>query len=204
MTIVFNYNIYFCFSCIFYQSSYNLKRLSFWELNYMNFYSMIVTKWLLLLSEFNIIWIYLLNKRYVPFINQIYLFLTVRTKNIPNNFFPYFLVSKHSNLWKFLLFPFLDDLSYNKIATQSPIYRRISEYEANNALDRNITTCMRTQAIGLSSTDNNMWWKVDLGGLYNVYRITIMFKSYEEQPGIYALVNVYMYMYLVCNPTFKY
>lgn len=63
---------------------------------------------------------------------------------------------------------------------------------------------MRTQAIGLSSTDNSMWWKVDLGGLYNVYRITIMFKSYEEQPGIYALVNVYMYMYLVCNPTFKY
>lgn len=170
----------------------------------MNFYSMIVTKWLLLLSDFNIIWIYLLNKRYVPFINHIYLFLTVRTKNIPNHFFPYLLVSKHSNLWKILLFPFLNDLSYNKIATQSPIYRRISEYEANNALDRNITTCMRTQAIGLSSTDNNMWWKVDLGGLYNVYRITIMFKSYEEQPGIYALVNVYMYMYLVCNPTFKY
>lgn len=77
-----------------------------------------------------------------------------------------------------------DDLSYNKIATQSPIFRRISEYEANNALDRNITTCMRTQAIGLSSTDNNMWWKVDLGGLYNVYRITIMFKSYEEQPEL--------------------
>ncbi|XP_052694711.1 tyrosine-protein kinase receptor Tie-1-like [Crassostrea angulata] len=77
-----------------------------------------------------------------------------------------------------------NDLSYNKIATQSPIYRRISEYEANNALDRNITTCMRTQAIGLSSTDNSMWWKVDLGGLYNVYRITIMFKSYEEQPEL--------------------
>lgn len=149
------------------------------------------------MSDFNIIWIYLLNKRYyVPFINQIYLFLTVRTKNIPNHFFSYLLVSKHSNLWKILLFPFLDDLSYNNIATQSPIYRRISEYEANNALDRNITTCMRTQAIGLSSTDNSMWWKVDLGGFYNVYRITIMFKNYEEYPsfGILALIIVNLYL----------
>lgn len=52
---------------------------------------------------------------------------------------------------------FLDDLSYNKIATQLPIYQRNSKYEANNALDRNMTTCMRTQAIGLSSSNNSMW-----------------------------------------------
>lgn len=47
-----------------------------------------------------------------------------------------------------------------------------------------MTTCMRTQAIGLSSSNNSMWWKVDLGGWYNDYRITIMFRSYEEQSGI--------------------
>lgn len=82
------------------------------------------------------------------------------------------------------LFPFLDDLSYKKIATQLPIYQRNYKYEANNALDRNMTTCMRTQAIGLSSSNNSMWWKVDLVGWYNVYRITIMFRSYEEQSGI--------------------
>lgn len=82
------------------------------------------------------------------------------------------------------LFLFLDDLSYKKIATQLPIYQRNYKYEANNALDRNMTTCMRTQAIGLSSSNNSMWWKVDLGGWYNVYRITIMFRSYEEQAGI--------------------
>lgn len=94
-------------------------------------------------------------------------------------------LSKHSNLWKKkYLFPFPDDLSYNKIATQLPIYQRNFKYEANNALDRNMRTCMRTQAIGLSSYNNSMWWKVDLGGWYNVYRITIMFRSYEEQSGI--------------------
>lgn len=58
---------------------------------------------------------------------------------------------------------------------------------------------MRTQAIGLSSTDNSMWWKVDLGGFYNVYRITIMFKNYEEHQslgiyGILALIIVYVYL----------
>lgn len=169
----------------------------------MNFEIIVVTKLLSLLSDFDKIWIYLLNiPYYVPLINQNAFLLNRTYKKYSEIFFPYLMVRKHSNLWKSII-SFLDDLSYNKIATQSPIYQRNSEYEANNALDRNITTCMRTQAIGLSSTDNSMWWKVDLGGLNNVYRITIMFKSYEEQPGIYALVNVYMYMYLVCNPTFK-
>lgn len=63
---------------------------------------------------------------------------------------------------------------------------------------------MRTQAIGPTSSEQIMWWKVDLGGFYNVYRITIMFKNYEEYPsfGILALVIVsvkyhmnFMYFY---------
>lgn len=65
-----------------------------------------------------------------------------------------------------------------------------------------MTTCMRTQAIGLSSSNNSMWWKVDLGGFYNVYRITIMFKNYEEYPinGILALIIVYVYLSnTICN-----
>lgn len=63
---------------------------------------------------------------------------------------------------------------------------------------------MRMQAIGPTSSEQSMWWKVDLGGFYNVYRITIMFKNYEEYPsfGILALVIVsvkyhmyFMYFY---------
>ena len=52
-------------------------------------------------------------------------------------------------------------------------------YKAGNAVDRNITTCMRTDAIGESSHDQTVWWKVDLGGVYNIYSVNIVFKNYE-------------------------
>ena len=41
-------------------------------------------------------------------------------------------------------------------------------YKAGNAVDRNITTCMRTDAIGVNSRDQAVWWRVDLGGVYNI------------------------------------
>lgn len=43
---------------------------------------------------------------------------------------------------------------------------------------------MRTQAIGLNSPDDYMWWIVDLGGFYNVYSITIVFKNYDMYPNL--------------------
>lgn len=75
---------------------------------------------------------------------------------------------------------FSDDLSFNKLAeqlhTSSGPY---GLYTAGNAVDRNTMTCMRAQAIGHNSVFKTVWWKVDLGRLYNIYSIDIIFKSYE-------------------------
>lgn len=77
----------------------------------------------------------------------------------------------------------LDDLSYNKVATQSPNYP-VDEYYASSAVDRNSATCMRTDGIGINSPHMTMWWKVDLGRVYSIYRIDILFKNYDGY-GIY-------------------
>nr|XP_022311632.1 receptor-type tyrosine-protein phosphatase epsilon-like [Crassostrea virginica] len=73
-----------------------------------------------------------------------------------------------------------DDLSKNKEATQSTTAPSpIDAYRAGNAVDRDITTCMRTDAIGTSS-DKTVWWRVDLGGVYNIYSVNILFKYYDS------------------------
>lgn len=84
----------------------------------------------------------------------------------------------------FFSFP-KDDISYNKIANQSKTYYVGTTgtnhmYIARNAVDRNTSTCMRTIVIGQGSPDNTVWWKVDLGGVSNIYSIGILFKSYEN------------------------
>lgn len=38
---------------------------------------------------------------------------------------------------------------------------------------------MKTQDIGRNSKYKTVWWRVDLGGVYNVYNINILFKSYD-------------------------
>lgn len=55
-------------------------------------------------------------------------------------------------------------------------------------MDGNTATCMRTIVIGtgLSTPDKTVWWKVDLGGVYNIYRISILFKNYDGY-GVYYL-----------------
>lgn len=53
-------------------------------------------------------------------------------------------------------------------------------YEANNALDRNTATCMRTDQTGENSDYRKVWWKVDLGGNHSIYSISILFKSYDN------------------------
>lgn len=72
-----------------------------------------------------------------------------------------------------------DDLSYNKEATLSRTYVGSSNYAARSAVDRNTLTCMRAQEIGLNSPEKTVWWKVDLGGVYNIYSIAILFENYE-------------------------
>nr|XP_022312232.1 multiple epidermal growth factor-like domains protein 10 isoform X3 [Crassostrea virginica] len=73
------------------------------------------------------------------------------------------------------------DLSYQKAATQLPLYSGLHElFKANNAVDRNITTCTRTDIIGPNSPDKRAWWKVDLGGMYHVNSIRIAFKKYDD------------------------
>lgn len=75
---------------------------------------------------------------------------------------------------------FTDDLSFKAVASQSPIYIGPT-YNASNAIDRNTATCMRTDAIGPNIQDKyrNTWWKVDLGAVYNIYSINILFKKYD-------------------------
>ena len=76
-----------------------------------------------------------------------------------------------------------DDLSQDKVATQSTTAAAPTNapntFVASNAVDRNITTCMRTYEIGSTSKYKTEWWKVDLGGVYNIYSINILFKNYQ-------------------------
>lgn len=57
-------------------------------------------------------------------------------------------------------------------------------YDAKNAVDGNKTTCMRTKDIGTTPSNNNdnhyTWWRVNLGGIYNVYNIRIQFRDYGQ------------------------
>lgn len=69
-----------------------------------------------------------------------------------------------------------DELSLNKIATQSHTYAG-TYYDASNAVDGNTATCMRTKPIGLNNPDKTVWLKVDLGGLRNIYSISVLFKN---------------------------
>lgn len=74
---------------------------------------------------------------------------------------------------------FADDLSYNKLASQ--LHTNMgTDYAAGNAVDRNTTTCMRTQAIGRNSPEKIVWWRVDLGKICNIYRINVLFKRWDD------------------------
>ena len=77
------------------------------------------------------------------------------------------------------------DLSYTKNATQSTIApSSTNAFSAAKAVDRDMTTCMRTNDIGRTSPDKSMWWKVDLGLVYTIHSVSIMFKNYIDK-GVY-------------------
>lgn len=61
-------------------------------------------------------------------------------------------------------------------------------YYASYAVDRNSATCMRTYEIGPNSPDKTTWWKVDLGEVYSIYSIDIMFKNYDGFGMLFVLI----------------
>lgn len=75
---------------------------------------------------------------------------------------------------------FSDDLSANKTAVQWKNTTTCVKCIAKLAVDRNISTCMRTEAIGRESPDKTAWWYVDLGGIQSVHSIRIQFKNSSD------------------------
>nr|XP_022305551.1 platelet endothelial aggregation receptor 1-like [Crassostrea virginica] len=88
-----------------------------------------------------------------------------------------------------------DDLSYNKDASQSHTLPGPG-YGAENAVDGNKATCMRTEPIGGNSPYKSVWWRVDLGGVYNINSVNILFKNYDgyesRQRGRFAGFSLYI------------
>lgn len=88
-----------------------------------------------------------------------------------------------------------DDLSVNKVATESPTII-LPIYEAKLAVDRDIKTCMRTDPIAIDGVEKKTWWKVDLGRISNLYSITILFRNYDgyemRQRGRFAGFSLYV------------
>ncbi|XP_078327518.1 uncharacterized protein LOC111111127 [Crassostrea virginica] len=102
----------------------------------------------------------------------------------------------HVFIWStfcFLLCNSYEDLSLRKNASQSTTD---SGFKASNAVDGDITTCMRTKPIGGDSPYESVWWMVDLGRVSNIYRISIIFKNYEgfelRQRGRFAGFSLYV------------
>lgn len=82
-----------------------------------------------------------------------------------------------------------DDLSFKKVTSQSSTWPgTYTYYQAKNAVDRDITTCIRPLDIGLNSPRKTVWWKVDLGGVYNIYSFNILFKNYDGY-GMYFYIQ---------------
>lgn len=79
----------------------------------------------------------------------------------------------------FVFYLSTDDLSFQKVASQLGMSWLESFYNANHAVDRNTTTWARTYDIGSTSKYKTVWWKVDLGEVYNIYNVTILFKNYD-------------------------
>lgn len=78
-----------------------------------------------------------------------------------------------------------DDLSASKTTQQYKTPINCQACVSENAVDRDIQTCARMEAIGTTSTDKSTWWYVDIGGRYNVHNIRIQFKDYGEMYSKY-------------------
>lgn len=88
-----------------------------------------------------------------------------------------------------------------KIATQSSTMSFVGS-GAYNAIDRNISTCSRTNDIGETSQNKIVWWKVYLGGAYSIYSINILFKNYDVYD--FGLYNFYHSFFMIQSAVKKY
>lgn len=68
-------------------------------------------------------------------------------------------------------------MSVNKTAQQYKTYGGCLTCVADEAVDRDMQTCAQMDVIGISSPDKTTWWRVDLGGIYNVFNIKIQFRD---------------------------
>jgi hypothetical protein len=82
-------------------------------------------------------------------------------------------------------FLLLDDLSKDKDAIQSKtrLCSPTSQCLAKNAVDRIYSTCMNADAFGILTPYKTMWWSVDLGAVYSIYSINVVFKDYVSTSG---------------------
>ncbi|XP_061170708.1 receptor-type tyrosine-protein phosphatase epsilon-like [Saccostrea echinata] len=77
------------------------------------------------------------------------------------------------------------DLSREKATSQTltwpcPHRECKDQYISKNAVDRDKDTCTRQSVIGGRSEDKTGRWKVDLGAIYSIYSINILFKDIPE------------------------
>lgn len=70
-----------------------------------------------------------------------------------------------------------DNLSLNKNAYQNNVATSCATCVAQNAVDGNINTCMRTEDIGITNNQHETWWYVNLGSVFNLYNIRIQFRN---------------------------
>ncbi|XP_065921324.1 receptor-type tyrosine-protein phosphatase epsilon isoform X2 [Magallana gigas] len=88
-----------------------------------------------------------------------------------------------------------DDLSVNKATAQYKTQIKCSFCDATKAVDRNISTCTRTD-FGQTAPDKYTWWYVDLGDVHSVYNIRIQFRDYAghtiRQRGRFAGFSLYL------------
>lgn len=80
-----------------------------------------------------------------------------------------------------------------------PNHIPINKYDASRAVDGNTGTCMQSKAIGRNSPDTTVWWKVDLGEVYNIYCINIQFRNYDG----YGLCFYNIYILFLLHIWFK-
>lgn len=95
---------------------------------------------------------------------------------------------------------FTDDISHNKIATQS---HTNDDNDASRAVDGNTGTCMQSKPIGRSSPDTTVWWKVDLGEDYNIYSINIQFRNYDGYGLCFYNIYILFLRFVFFNKEFK-
>ncbi|XP_062573679.1 uncharacterized protein LOC134235558 [Saccostrea cucullata] len=89
-----------------------------------------------------------------------------------------------------------DELSRDKIATQSKVFGCIPPCGPEKAIDGDIETCMKNDAIGQNSPDKTVWWTIDLGSNLNIYSIIVYFRDYGDyemrQRGRFAGFSLYI------------